>query len=475
MSATRASGAADDAGDIDIRSGGLIAVDTETLRRVAGILTALSADCDDLADRLWVAGASAMQAGLWRADPSALAKDARDDATHLAGALRERAAVYEEVERLLAADAGATTARTPLDRMAAPVVDAGTAAAAAELRDRWERARTDEMDRQLLGATWPYLGVLAFADPLTGLVGLAGRGRIAAGDAPLSGQADPVRVRELDRMPVAAPTTLAQLAERIPGEGASRVRVEVYEKASGVHEYIAYITGTRDFGMTEDEPWDMTSNLDLYFGKRAASYEAVERALAAAGAVRGDTVHLVGHSQGAMVAARLARESDFHVASLVTFGSPVQAELASDVLTVTVRHTDDPVVALSDGGLPGIVGSSDSFVVDRVVDPQPGLGELSFDVHHLAEYVQTASFADASGDPRMEALHVQLAGLGGAVTATAIVYGARREGTSSGGGGVAGGRGASSGPTSAAPTQPGGHGVSGASSAAGGAGSRTPS
>jgi hypothetical protein len=65
----------------------------------------------------------------------------------------------------------------------------------------------------------------------------------------------------------------------------ARVRVEEYRYASGEREFVAYIAGTRA-AFAADEPWDMTSNLQLYFGAQSSSYLAVERALTAAGRSR---------------------------------------------------------------------------------------------------------------------------------------------------------------------------------------------
>ncbi len=413
---------------LDIRAGGLIAVDTETLRHVAAVLSQAAADCAELGARLRAAGIASMHAGLWEPSPAGRAEQAQEGAARLARALRDRAEVYELIEseavRRVSADVGDTLAATLASGRTAPARP-DLVAEASRLMERWRADRHREIDRQLVGAAGP-VPVAALLTALTGAMRAADRGVIAPHDPPLWGEPAPTTLTELSREQVAAPATLADIAARMPGDGDGRVRVETYESASG-RQFVVYIAGTQDFGLPRDEPWDMASNVELYLGRASSSYDAVQRAMAAAGAVAGDRVHIAGHSQGGMVATHLARQGGFDVATLITFASPVQAQLGDDVLSVTVRHTDDPVVALSVGGLPVVAGSRDSFVVERVADPQPRARDFLFGVHQMAAYRETATLIDASDDPRVDALRVQLAGLGTAVAATAVVYGARRD------------------------------------------------
>jgi hypothetical protein len=323
--------------------------------------------------------------------------------------------VYERVER------HATRAVEELDAGSDRIgVDAET------LWDHWRHGRHAEVGRQLFGAVAPFWQAAALLAALGGAIRLVDRGAILRDDPPLVPTGRTTTVTELSRSRVAAPDSVVELAARIPGGDDERVRVETYEAAAGRREHIVYIAGTKDLGTPYAEPWDMASNFELYLGFASSSYDATGRALAAAGALAGDRIHLVGHSQGAMIAGRFARESGYEVGSLITFASPVQVEL-DDVLTVTVRHTDDPVVALSAGGVPVVGGAAGSFVVERVADPQPRLGDLALGVHHMDAYRETAALIDASDDPRVDAVRVHLAGLVSAGTATAIVYGARRD------------------------------------------------
>jgi len=82
----------------------------------------------------------------------------------------------------------------------------------------------------------------------------------------------------------AAPSTLAALAARIPQEG-DQIRVERYGSEGSERRFAVYVAGTRSpLGFGGREPFDMSSNVQLYAGRSSASYESVVSALRAAGA-----------------------------------------------------------------------------------------------------------------------------------------------------------------------------------------------
>jgi pimeloyl-ACP methyl ester carboxylesterase len=134
------------------------------------------------------------------------------------------------------------------------------------------------------------------------------------------------------------------------------------------------------------------------------SYAATEAALAAAGAQPGDAVHVFGFSQGAMIGAHLALEGPYDTQTLVSLGSPVDADVGPGTLSVSVRHSDDPVVALAGGGHGEPVGASGSFIVERVADPDVALDDTRLPAHRLTVYAETAALVDASADPRVDGL-----------------------------------------------------------------------
>ncbi len=418
--------------EIEIRSGGAVAVDTDSLRHVAGMCTQLATDCAEAESWMRRATDAARMAGLPLPFPAAQLVDAERGAERIARALRERADVYDAVERAAALQLHASGAGHATHENAARP---GVAVAADRERRHWRDGIHREVEHQLAGAVAPLsalllLGVTAAApvamlpSVLTWTVRELGLG-VVARDAPtLTGEAPPVAVSELSRTRVTAPATLADIADRMPGEGDTRVRVESYIAADGTREHIVYIAGTQSIG--GDDPWDMESNVDLYARRVSASSVAVEKALAAAGAVRGDVVNVAGHSQGAMIGGHFARTDAYEMGWVVGFGSPVQVVLPDDVVQVTVRHTDDPVVALAAGGVPTVAGADGSFLVERVADPVPRLDDVLAGVHQMTEYAKTATLADLSDDPRIRAFHAGLQGIAGRVVGTAVVYGARR-------------------------------------------------
>jgi pimeloyl-ACP methyl ester carboxylesterase len=175
------------------------------------------------------------------------------------------------------------------------------------------------------------------------------------------------------------------------------------------------------------EPWDMRSNTQLYTGENSASYQATIDALQAAGAEPGDRVDVVAHSQGGVIAAHLAMESEYDVRVQMTAGSPVEPTVDDDQLLIQLRHTDDVVSSLAAGGSPDGTGSPDSFTAEREADPAAGLQDLLLAPHQLDAYIETAEQVDASGDPRVAALDELWSELDGAVQITATEYHAERD------------------------------------------------
>ena len=224
---------------------------------------------------------------------------------------------------------------------------------------------------------------------------------------------------------VAPPESLAALARRIPG-GAAQVSIERFAMPDGRTEWGVYIAGTRSAAMGGSEPWDMRSNTELYFGERSASSDAVLEAMRIAGVHPRDPVHLVGHSQGGMIAAGVAVSGAFEVGSLTTFGSPVDAQLPESVLSVRVRHDDDPVAALAGAGSIAGTGSPDSVVVSRTGDARPGIHDLTLPMHALDAYVHTAEQYQGSGDVRVRSVERLLDRLGEAERVTRTEYRAVR-------------------------------------------------
>ncbi|TDN91102.1 hypothetical protein [Microbacterium sp. BK668] len=432
------------AGDLDIRSGGVVAVDTASLRAAADRLAATAEELD-VVGGVFRRAVSSIESVPRAETVRALARAqyARDRAARLADETRriasrlvELAAVFETVElraERLAAEAARDWAA--VERIDARLVVLEREHPKAVLQASWEElARTATWAGSLVGegsslAQWLFPGGAAAGGLLlwgfTAGLRTVGAGTVGRG-ARLTGPAQPVVVREIaaagGRRP---PATLAAAAQRIPSTDGGRVRVERYAMPDGSRQYAVYVRGTTGGGARE--AFDMTSNLQLYGGEQAASYEAAVAALHDAGAGPGDVVHAFGHSQGAMVAARLAVDGDFDTRTLVTFGAPVDAEVGEGTLSVAVRHRDDPVVALAGGGYDGGVGSPGSFVAERTIDPMLSAADADpLTAHHMTTYRETAAMLDSSGDPRMATVRERLAQLGAAASVEVREYAVER-------------------------------------------------
>lgn len=423
--------------ELDIRHGAVVAVDTETLHAAARHLDGVCARLDDavaLAQEvrrlLGVVGDQAAHGialfAAERADDLArTVAETRERVGHLAHDLRRTAHLYEYVElsarRDLAHDPHERSildARLASMRADMPGIDlaAGAEGLGYALRAPWELIGQAWGAGALLGPAYPLLAA-ATTFLLGGAMRLADHGVVPA-DARLRGAAAPVDVRQVRQGAGTPVGSLHHAAARIVDR--AEIRVERYAMPGGRREFVVYIAGTRS-----DTAFDMASNVELYDGRRSASYEAVQEALRRAGAEPRDVVHAVGHSQGGMIADRMAIEGDYDVRTVVTFGSPVQADVPASTLVVDVRHTDDVVAALAAGGSAQGVGAPDSIVVQRTADPA-ALPDLGLVAHDLDRYETTAALIDASHDPRVDAVRGLFTELGRAETVTVTEFSATR-------------------------------------------------
>ncbi|WP_127473574.1 hypothetical protein [Microbacterium sulfonylureivorans] len=441
------------ADDLQLIGGGAVAVDTETLRHTAVRFLEARDDLEALSRRVGSLQLMLLveRAHAWHAAGAASVLGTRlaetlDGASRIAEALREAAAVYELVELDAAHHAAVLSAdRVAAERIAEardaliarhPEAVAAALAAAVERSVLWPsdlvRQATEigvvagkEIGPQSAVVVGAGLGLLTLG--LGATTGVGGIGRLPA-DARLTGRGVPVTLAAVDpvRTATPAPTGLAGVADRMPGAGASRVRVERYTMPDGTRQFAVYVAGMQSFAVGGDDPWDNLSNAQLYSGASSASYEATEAALAAAGAEPGDVVHAFGHSQGAMIAAHLALEGGYDMQTLVSFGSPVEADVGPATLSVGIRHTDDPVAALAGGGHLAPVGAAGSFVAEREADPAAGMHDAGVPAHRMNAYAETAALVDASSDPRVAAVNDVFTGLAGAESVEVLEFAATR-------------------------------------------------
>jgi hypothetical protein len=202
---------------------------------------------------------------------------------------------------------------------------------------------------------------------------------------------DAVSVTGTRHGPAVSPArTFAERLDRIPRGSDHSIRIERFVDQDGSIATDVYIAGTRDGGVGfTTEPFDMESNIALIAGATAASLVAVERAMSASGVTVGDKVTFVGHSQGGLIAARLAESGRYATTGLVTVGAPIgHIPVRGNYPAVAISHRDDVV--------PELGGHARQSLVVRVsmhsgADPGDVVG-----AHSLEAYRQSAAELDAS-------------------------------------------------------------------------------
>lgn len=215
------------------------------------------------------------------------------------------------------------------------------------------------------------------------------------------------------------PRSLAELADRIPESkaGEPQIRIEEYRDDDGGRRWAVYLTGTVTFAPDPgDEPFDLRSDLLGVAGRSTDSTAAVLGALRRAGIAATEPVLLVGHSQGALDATRIAESGGYAVAGVVTLGGPTgQIALPASLPVLAVEHAEDPVPVL--GGLAAGGGAGLRRLVVRrrlyASGPPPGSPLVPFSAgaapHAVPDYRATLALADRSADPRIAGFERRIA------------------------------------------------------------------
>ncbi|SIO01358.1 hypothetical protein [Agromyces cerinus] len=218
--------------------------------------------------------------------------------------------------------------------------------------------------------------------------------------------------------PVAAPTGVADLIERIPlSDADAQIRVERYGDATDPR-WVVYIGGTVDFTTTAGaETNDMTSNvhgiaddsaidaLRLAGADSAAVDRAARLALADAGAKPGDPIVPIGYSGGGAAAAGLAADPELNVVAAVSVGGPVASAVLPDGRPLlSIEHEEDLVPATGGWGHP----SPDRLTVSRSVLEAGAEYDAAVPAHELFRYRETAALVDGSEEERLVAFREQL-------------------------------------------------------------------
>ncbi|MCW4459111.1 lipase family protein [Microbacterium sp. MPKO10] len=219
-----------------------------------------------------------------------------------------------------------------------------------------------------------------------------------------------VTVTPVGHTAVTAPRTVSDLASRIPAArpGAPQIRIDEYGDGDS---WVVYVGGTVDMFGEGEEAFDMESNVALMADADGGGYRAVEQAMADAGIDPDDSVTIVGHSQGGLIAERITQSGEYNVQTLVTFGAPsTGADLPDGVNAYAIEHSGDVIPALG-----GFTDGGDRIVVTG--DAPEGGGDW-LAPHHMSGYEQTASQVDASFDSRFGPLRSALGAIDGDGTST---------------------------------------------------------
>ena len=184
-------------------------------------------------------------------------------------------------------------------------------------------------------------------------------------------------------------TSVEERILRIPTNGPP-IRIERYNQGDGTFHTEVFIAGTKDWGIGHTaQPFDLESNLALVAGVTASSLLAVEMAMKRSGVRPGDRVTFVGHSQGGLVASRLAESGKYRTTGLVSAGAPLgSSPITGDYPAVVISHTDDVVPLLA-----GQTEHQAGWQFERHSGGRPG---DVFTAHSLEAYRETARAIDES-------------------------------------------------------------------------------
>ncbi|NNG38662.1 hypothetical protein HJ588_05145 [Flexivirga sp. ID2601S] len=189
----------------------------------------------------------------------------------------------------------------------------------------------------------------------------------------LFAQSRPIATRQTGtRRSAGHPRAIADLVadassvEHASGEDRSVVRVRRTVGVDGRGAWVVLIPGTATFALgTPRGPSDLAANLESESGVPSRLYPAIERALLAAmdesGVAPGtEPVMLVGHSQGGIIAARMAADRAFRqtydVQEVVTAGAPVsRIALPDDVHLLALEDVRDPIPRLDSRDEPDVL------------------------------------------------------------------------------------------------------------------------
>ncbi len=153
---------------------------------------------------------------------------------------------------------------------------------------------------------------------------------------------------------IATPISPSELVGQMNTSGSSG-EIEILRHQTGDDtSWSVVIRGTKEIGLRGAAPHDLLTNLQEVRGDASVQQVAVQSALEMAGAKSGDVVELVGHSQGGIVAANMAADSDFtrkyQVSGVITAGAPTGNAGPTHVPVLAFENLNDVIPSLD--GMP---------------------------------------------------------------------------------------------------------------------------
>ena len=155
-------------------------------------------------------------------------------------------------------------------------------------------------------------------------------------------------------------TSLSQLLGRLRALQAASpgtLRIESFERDAAVgggvagRQFVVYLPGmTTSTRGAAPQPFNLTSGIYSLAGVGASDAESATRAamkLAGIGSKPGDRVTFVGYSEGALVAANLAKSGSYKVSGLVSVGGQIgNVAVPKDVPVLAIENKNDLMAKL---------------------------------------------------------------------------------------------------------------------------------
>lgn len=203
-------------------------------------------------------------------------------------------------------------------------------------------------------------------------------------------------------------TAAAADVEHRSGADGSLLLVRRVVGADGTGAWVVAIPGTSHWPLRSDHgPSDTAANLATMAGASSSLYPAVDKALTAAMKESGvkpgtEPVLVTGHSQGGIVAARLAVDDGFRtkfdVREVVTDGSPIdRIPIPDDVHVLSIENSHDIVPELD-----GTAAPDSLHRVDVRCEAPPGEHlHTVIDAHDASRYARSAGELTIDSDDQL--------------------------------------------------------------------------